>query len=108
MTYKQIGAEFFYGCLQAVLCVELLICKLIRDSFGWVSKKFEFLCQDGMKQIARLRDEPSGISRPSAFWPRQATVVRSWDKLASATAGTLPRTDATSTFRPPAPRGSAA
>ncbi len=61
MTYKQIAAEFFFGCFQAALCVELFICKLLRDSFGWASKKFEFLCQDGMNQMARLRNEPGGV-----------------------------------------------
>ena len=107
MTYRQLAAEFFYGCFQAGLCVELFVCKMIGDTFGWVSKKFEFLCQDGMQQMARLRSEPSLLeSTPPAQWPRR--VVHSWEKLSRVTGETPPRTDARGTFPPPAPRGSAA
>lgn len=76
MTYKQIAAEFLYGCFQAALCLELLVCRLMRDTFGWVSGRFEVLCQDGMKQMARLRGEQPDVEpvrsvRLPVIWSRR-------------------------------------
>jgi hypothetical protein len=64
MNYRQIAAEFFYGLFRAGLCVELLICKLFHDLFGWIAERFANLCIEGMQQMARLRGEPSLTSPP--------------------------------------------
>lgn len=74
MTYKQIAAEFLYGCFRAGLCVELLICKLFHDLFGWIAERFESLCVEGMRQMAQLREDSSlrrRILRPPVVWPRR-------------------------------------
>jgi len=59
MTYRQIAAEFLYGCFRAGLCVELLICKLLHDLFGWIAERFQSLCIEGIRQLTRLPGERS-------------------------------------------------
>lgn len=73
MSYKQIAAEFFYGCFRAGLSIELLICKMFQDLFGSIAAKFESLCIEGMKQMARLRAEPLTTSPPedAQEWMRE-------------------------------------
>lgn len=64
MTYRQIAAEFLYGCFRAGLCVELLICKLFHDLFGWIAETFKSLCIEGMSQLTRLPGERSPALPP--------------------------------------------
>ncbi len=66
MTYRHIAAEFLYGCFRAGLCVELLICKLFHDFFGWIAERFKSLCVEGLSQLSRLRGEP-GVTSPSEY-----------------------------------------
>ena len=74
MSYKQIAAEFFYGCFRAGLSVELLICKMFQDLFGSIAARFESLCIEGMKQMARLRGEPLLTSLPEHTQERMRDI----------------------------------
>ncbi len=76
MTYKQIVAEFFYSGFRAGLCVEVFICQIFSDTFGWISRRFARFCEDGMRQMARLRsDRPLNRlrdARPNAIlWSKR-------------------------------------
>ena len=64
MTYRQIAAEFLYGCFRAGLSVELLICKLFHDLFGWIAERFRSLCIEGMKQLTHLPGDRSTVLPP--------------------------------------------
>jgi len=81
MTYRQIAAEFLYGCFRAGLCVELLICKLFHDLFGWIADRFKSLCVEGLSQLARLRGE--SLTSPSEY-------TQEWMRDIGARAGRFP------------------